>query len=136
MACAPSAAVSSPGWKIAILRFRQQAKKALATATGSDSAGGMIRGGFLDPGTRQELITLVRDGKAEMRLGRRANALLLLNDGLSWLQRQTMRVDRCATRRAEEVGGGNVAADDLNGWGMDREVLWHLLYPLSSGQAS
>ena len=43
----------------------------------------MIRGGFLDPGTRQELITLVRDGKAEMRLGRRANALLLLDDGLS-----------------------------------------------------
>jgi len=43
----------------------------------------MIRGGFLDPKTRQELIALVRDGKAEMRLGRRANALLLLHDGLS-----------------------------------------------------
>src|ERR1700757_2949551 len=43
----------------------------------------MIRGGFLDPGTRQDLIALVRDGKAEMRLGRRANALLLLDDGLS-----------------------------------------------------
>ena len=43
----------------------------------------MIRGGFLDPGTRQDLIALVRDGKAEMRLGRRANALLLLDDGMS-----------------------------------------------------
>src|SRR6201981_2213781 len=43
----------------------------------------MIRGGFLDPGTRQELIALVRDGKAETRLTRRANALLLLDDGLS-----------------------------------------------------
>ena len=43
----------------------------------------MIRGGFLDPGTRRDLIALVRDGKAEMRLGRRANALLLLDDGMS-----------------------------------------------------
>jgi len=43
----------------------------------------MIRGGFLDPETRQELLALVRDGKAETRLTRRANALLLLDDGLS-----------------------------------------------------
>jgi transposase len=43
----------------------------------------VIRGGFLDPKTRRDLIALVRDGKAEMRLGRRANALLLLDDGLS-----------------------------------------------------
>jgi transposase len=43
----------------------------------------MIRGGFLDLGTRQDLIALVRDGNAEMRLGRRANALLLLDDGMS-----------------------------------------------------
>src|ERR1700757_5326963 len=43
----------------------------------------MIRGGFLDPGTRRDLIALVRDGKAEMRLGRRANALLLRDDGMS-----------------------------------------------------
>jgi hypothetical protein len=37
----------------------------------------MIRG-FLDPKTRRDLLALVlvRDGKAEMRLGRRANALL------------------------------------------------------------
>ena len=43
----------------------------------------MIRGGFLDPEVRRELITLVRDGKAETRLTRRANALLLLDDRLS-----------------------------------------------------
>ena len=38
----------------------------------------MIRGGFLDPAIRADLIGLVRDGKAETRLTRRANALLLL----------------------------------------------------------
>src|ERR1700751_6160577 len=43
----------------------------------------MSRGGFLDPGTPQDLIALVRDGKAEMRLGQRATALLLLDDGMS-----------------------------------------------------
>jgi len=45
--------------------------------------GGMIRGGFLDPNIRADLIALVRDGKAETRLTRRANALLLLDDGMS-----------------------------------------------------
>jgi len=43
----------------------------------------MIRGGFLDPTIRADLIALVRDGKAETRLTRRANALLLLDDGMS-----------------------------------------------------
>jgi transposase len=43
----------------------------------------MIRGGFLDPTIRADLITLVRNGKAETRLTRRANALLLLDDGMS-----------------------------------------------------
>jgi transposase len=36
----------------------------------------MIRGGFLDPSIRADLIAQVRDGKAETRLTRRANALL------------------------------------------------------------
>jgi len=43
----------------------------------------MIRAGFLDAETRTELTALVRDGKAESRITRRANALLLLDDGLS-----------------------------------------------------
>jgi hypothetical protein len=43
----------------------------------------MIRGGFLDLTIRADLIALVRDGKAETRLTRRANALLLLDDGMS-----------------------------------------------------
>jgi hypothetical protein len=43
----------------------------------------MIRGGFLKPEVRADLIALVRNGKAETRLTRRANALLLLDDGMS-----------------------------------------------------
>src|SRR5947209_20296986 len=43
----------------------------------------MTRGGFLDASIREDLIALVRDGKAETRLTRRANALLLLDDGMS-----------------------------------------------------
>ncbi len=45
--------------------------------------GSMIRRGFLDPESRQDLIELTRDGSAEHRLSRRANALVLLDDGMS-----------------------------------------------------
>jgi transposase len=43
----------------------------------------MISTGFLDAATRKDLTALVRDGKAESRVTRRANALLLLDDGWS-----------------------------------------------------
>ncbi|MEO9189484.1 MAG: IS630 family transposase [Acetobacteraceae bacterium] len=43
----------------------------------------MIRRGFLDPASRQDLIELAQDGSVEHRLARRANALVLLDDGLS-----------------------------------------------------
>ena len=43
----------------------------------------MIRSGFLDGGWRQDLIELARDGSAAHRLARRANALVLLDDGMS-----------------------------------------------------
>lgn len=43
----------------------------------------MIRGGFLTTEERQDLIALARDGSAEHRLGRRANALVLLDQGWS-----------------------------------------------------
>ncbi len=43
----------------------------------------MIRGGFLDPASRRDLIELARDGSAAHRLGRRANAVLLLDDGMT-----------------------------------------------------
>ena len=43
----------------------------------------MIRSGFLDSESRQDLIELARDGSAPHRLARRANALVLLDDGMS-----------------------------------------------------
>jgi hypothetical protein len=43
----------------------------------------MIRGGFLDAEAKRDLIELARDGSVEHRLGRRANALLLLDSGMS-----------------------------------------------------
>jgi transposase len=43
----------------------------------------MIRGGFLPSEDRTDLIALARDGSVAHRLGRRANALVLLDDGLS-----------------------------------------------------
>jgi transposase len=43
----------------------------------------MIRRGFLTPASRKELIELARDGSAAHRLARRANALVLLDDGMS-----------------------------------------------------
>jgi transposase len=48
-----------------------------------DSSWGMIRGGFLPPEDRVDLIALARDGSVAHRLARRANAVLLLDDGLS-----------------------------------------------------
>jgi hypothetical protein len=36
----------------------------------------MIQHGFLDPESRRDLIELARDGSAEHRLARRANALV------------------------------------------------------------
>lgn len=43
----------------------------------------MIRAGFLSPEDRADLIALARDGSAAHRLGRRANALVLLDAGWS-----------------------------------------------------
>jgi integrase len=48
-----------------------------------DSDAGMIRGGFLSAEDRSKLIALARDGSAASRLTRRANALVLLDDGWS-----------------------------------------------------
>src|ERR1035438_8013311 len=43
----------------------------------------MIRRGFLDSESRRDLIELARDGSAAHRLARRANALVLLDKGMS-----------------------------------------------------
>jgi transposase len=43
----------------------------------------MIRGGFLSEEDRNKLIALARDGSAASRVTRRANTLVLLDDGWS-----------------------------------------------------
>jgi len=43
----------------------------------------LIRPGFLDIESRRDLIDLARDGSTANRLARRANALVLLDDGMS-----------------------------------------------------
>jgi len=43
----------------------------------------MIRGGYLSAEDRADLIALARDGSAAHRLARRANSLVLLDDGWS-----------------------------------------------------
>jgi hypothetical protein len=43
----------------------------------------MIQPGFLDPESRRDLIELARDGSVPHRLARRANALVLLDQGMS-----------------------------------------------------
>lgn len=48
-----------------------------------DSTGSMKRQGFLDDESRRDLIELARDGSAAHRLARRANALVLLDGGMS-----------------------------------------------------
>ncbi|MEA2732283.1 MAG: hypothetical protein QOF70_6758 [Acetobacteraceae bacterium] len=55
----------------------------LAKRCEPDSTVSMIRVGFLDPEARRDLIELARDGSAAHRLARRANTLVLLDQGMS-----------------------------------------------------
>ena len=61
----------------------RDSEKSLAKRPNRDSTVRMIRPGFLDSESRQDLTELARDGSAAHRLGRRANALVLLDDGMS-----------------------------------------------------
>jgi transposase len=56
----------------------------LPLAAGSILIGGMKRQGFLDAESRRDLIELAQDGSAAHRLARRANALVLLDKGMSY----------------------------------------------------
>jgi transposase len=65
---------------------------------------GMIHGGFLSKEDRGELIALARDGSAACRVTRRANALVLLDDGWS-------------CQEVEEVAKAFLLDDDtIRGW--------------------
>src|SRR5208337_5443400 len=66
-----------------IPRLIETAKKSVAELLEIDSSWNMIRAGFLSPPDRAALVALMRNGSAAHRLTRRANAMLLLDDGLS-----------------------------------------------------
>ena len=68
---------------ISVPQLRENPKTPLAKRRDPDSTERMIRPGFLDIESRQNLIELARDGLAAHRLARRANALVLLDDGMS-----------------------------------------------------
>ena len=68
---------------VTIPRLCGNPKTPLANQLCRDSTRFMIRPGFLDPESHKDLVDLARDGSVEHRLGRRANALLLLNGGMT-----------------------------------------------------
>jgi hypothetical protein len=71
-------------WSVdGIPRPWENPKRPLANLFRRDSTPCMIRAGFLDSESRRDLIDLGRDGSVDHRLGRRANALVLLDDGMS-----------------------------------------------------
>src|SRR5271165_1932950 len=71
------------GLAVDIPRLRGNPKKPLANQFRRDSSPCMIRAGFLDPESRRDLIDPGRDGSVAHRPARRANALVLLDDGMS-----------------------------------------------------
>src|SRR3954447_10541449 len=70
-----------------IPRLREMSKNRLPDGDGRILLGTMIGGGFLTAEERQDLTELARDGLAEHRLARRANALVLLDRGMSCVGR-------------------------------------------------
>jgi len=66
-----------------IPRLSENLKNRLAKLRDSDATAGMSRRGFFDAESRKDRTELARDGSAARRLARRANALVLLDDGMS-----------------------------------------------------
>ena len=66
-----------------IPRLSGNLKIVLANHSQGDSSRFLIRAGFLGRESRKNLMELARDGLAAHRFARRANALLLLDDGIS-----------------------------------------------------
>jgi Homeodomain-like domain len=88
----------------------------------------MIRAGFLSPEDRSDLIALARDGSAAHRLGRRANALVLLDDGWSCVDvAKVLFVDddtiRSRFRLYEEDG-----IDGLAWFGHDQDLVLFVVF--------
>ena len=74
----------------------------------------MVRGGYLSAEDRADLIGLARDGSAAHRVARRANALVLLDDGWS-CERVAAALfvdDETVRRLASAVPGGRARGVD------------------------
>ena len=80
----------------------------------------MLESGFLDDKERADCLRVVKDGREEQRFSRRANALLLLDDGMKYEQvAKVLYIDdstvRAWRRAYEEAGVGSIYAFDLKG---------------------
>jgi transposase len=80
----------------------------------------MIQAGFLNPESRQDLTELARDWSAAHRLARRANALVLLDDGMNYAAiAKVLLVDddtvRTWHREYEEDGAEGLASFSYEG---------------------
>src|SRR6202035_3522200 len=74
-------------------------KKFLAVSDWTDSISSMIRSGFLSEEDRKALTALARDGSSPCRVTRRANALVLLDEGGA-VSKSPMRCCLTTTRSA------------------------------------
>ena len=70
----------------------------------------MIRPGFLDSESRRDLIESARDGSAAHRLARRANALVLLDKGMSC--QSVAEVLGCSTTTRSELWASTSYQED------------------------
>ena len=73
----------------------------------------MIQPGFLDSESRQDLTELARDGSVANRLARRANALVLLDDGMSYA---AIAKSFCWTRTPSAPGIAYIWRRVSRGW--------------------
>src|ERR1700730_8722613 len=95
-------------------------KKFLAGSDWTDSVSSMIRSGFLSEEDRKALTALARDGSSPCRVTRRANALVLLDEG--WRCQQVARemlldddTIRSWRKRFEQRGIEGITSFDVGG---------------------
>jgi len=86
----------------------------------TDSDEGMLKRGFLDAQERADCLRIVKDGREEQRFSRRARALLLLDDGMTYeLVAKVLFLDdstvRAWRRAYEDAGVESIYALDLKG---------------------
>jgi hypothetical protein len=92
-------------------------EKFLAVSDWTDSVSSMIRSGFLSEEDHKALTALARDGSSPCRVTRRANALVLLDEGWSCQQvAHALLLDDDTIRswRCESLGNTRIVALSTN----------------------